>query len=247
MKSIVAAVITCCILFGASYAASVYFAQAAAEPEDAATDPVEETADVTKTLPPDEDPKKTNVPMQVSNRPDKSVSLEAVLQMSDSVRKMEEKLILRERIVAKEEQRVQLMFTDLENERTRLQALAERVTAEVSQLQDMTEKVNATLATLESRRAEVSNMEKSAGVDEESKQEELESKVNGVKGWFANLEAQQASTYLKEFANNGKLEFAASLLQKMPDRQKSKILGALSDPLLVEQLIDALKVKQKPK
>jgi hypothetical protein len=139
------------------------------------------------------------------------------------------------------------MFTDLENERTRLQALAERVTAEVSQLQDMTEKVNATLATLESRRAEVSNMEKSAGVDEESKQEELESKVNGVKGWFANLEAQQASTYLKEFANNGKLEFAASLLQKMPDRQKSKILGALSDPLLVEQLIDALKVKQKPK
>ena len=75
--------------------------------------------------------------------------------------------------------------------------------------------------------------------------EELDSKVNDVKSWFANLEPDQAADYLKEFANNGKLEFAASLLQKMPDRQKSKILGVMSDPILVDQLIESLDVRPK--
>ena len=90
-------------------------------------------------------------------------------------------------------------------------------------------------------------MEKLAGTDDDSVHEKFDTKVNDVKGWFAGLQAEQAADYLKEFANNGKLEFAASLLQKMPDRQKSKILGALSDPVLVDQLIDALSVRSRKK
>lgn len=246
MKTIIAAVLTCIVLFAGSYGASVYFSQPVPE-EDVASEATtsEESPEPTAMLPEDSTAEKTSLPMQVSNRPDQSVSLEAVLQMSDSVRKMEEKLIMREQVVSKEEQRVQMLFNDLKTERNRIQSMSESVDAKVRQLGLMAENLNATLAQLESRKAEVSKLEQNAGVDDASKQEELDAKVNDVKAWFSNLAPEQSSEYLKEFANNGKLEFAASLLQKMPDRQKSKILGALSDPVLVEQLIDALRVKPK--
>ena len=246
MKSIVAAVITCVILFGASFAASKYYmeSEVASDTEESAT-PKPESADQTSTLPPNESSiNKVNL-MPVAHRPDRSVSLEAVLQMSDSIKKMEEKLRIREQNLAKEEQQVKLLFVDLETEQDQLQAFSEGVDAKVEALSRMTAELRELLSSLDAKKAELATMEKAAGVDEESKQSDLENKVNDVKSWFSNLEAQQASDYLKEFANNGKLDFAASLLHKMPDRQKSKILAELSDPALVDQLISALRVRPK--
>lgn len=244
MKSIIAAIITCAVLFGVSYGASNYFMQT--EPtEENAVEPLAETVDQESTLPPHQDEIQKVVAMPVANRPEKSVSLEAVLQMSNSIKKMEEKLLLREQRIAKEEQRVQLLFVDLATEQDRLKALGDGVDAKVETLSRLTDELRSTLTTLDERKAELVSLEKKVGVDEESQQGKFDNKVDDVKGWFSNLEPEQASDYLKEFANNGKLEFAASLLHKMPDRQKSKILGALSDPVLVNQLIDALKVKPK--
>ena len=245
MKSIIAAVITCMILFGVSFAASRYFTEAAKKDSETPVENVEPTVDQSSTLPPDPKAVDQIAPMQVAFSPEKSVSLEAVLQMSDSIRKMEEKLILRETTVAKEEQRVQLLFSDLETEQDQLQAFSESIDAKIAALDRMTENLDSKLTTLETRKTEIASMEKDKGVDEGSQREAIDTKVNDVKGWFANLDPEQSSTYLKEFANNGKLEFAASLLQKLPDRQKSKILGAMSDPTLVNQLIDALQVRPK--
>lgn len=247
MKTIIAAVVTCVLLFGASYAASVYFAQQAAAATDDETneEQQEDKSEQDEILPAGETPEKTNLPMQVPNNSAQSVSIEAVLKMSDSIRRKEAQVELRESQALKNEKRVEMLFADLEAERNSLRTLNDNVDNKLLQLQRMMDELNADLADLETRKAEVSKLEKEVGVDDVSKQEDLESKVNDVKGWFENLAPEQSSAYLKEFANNGKLEFAASLLQKMPNRQKSKILGALSDPVLVEQLIDALKVKPK--
>ena len=245
MKSIITAAITCAILFGVSFAASKYYMDK--EVPEEVVEPAVETVDQSSTLPPDES-KISKVPvMPVSHRPEKSVSLEAVLQMSDSIKKMEEKLILRAQRLAKEEQRVKLLFVDVATEQEQLQAFSEGVDSKVQSLARLSGELKELLASLDEKKAEIAKMEKEVGVDDESKQVELDNKVNDVKGWFSNLDPQQASDYLKEFANNGKLDFAASLLHKMPDRQKSKILAALSDPALVDQLITALKVTPKVK
>ena len=183
--------------------------------------------------------------MPVSLRPDNAVTVEAVLQMSDSIKKMEQQLAQRETRVAKKEQRVKMMFEDLTTEQDELRAFSEGIDVKIEMLSQLSVDLQTKLDDLESKKSELEKLEKSTGTDEESKQQEFDDKVNTIKGWFANLQPEQAADYLKEFANNGKLEFAASLLQRLPDRQKSKVLGVMSDPVLVDQLIDALKVKPR--
>ena len=108
----------------------------------------------------------------------------------------------------------------------------------------MADRLKAMMDELDRKKQDLATLEKATGTDPESVSQELESRVNDVKSWFENLEANQAADYLREFANNGKMDFAALLLQKMPDRQKSKILAAMSDPQLVSQLIEAVKVSK---
>ncbi len=239
MKSIITAVLTCSVLFGISLMTTRLLYERA--PQEAAKDS-ETTSDSPEQNVEQTSPKKA---MPVSFRPDNAVSIEAVLQMSDSIKKMEQQLIEREQRLIKDEQRVKLLLDDLVTEQNELRAFSEGIDAKVESLQQMASAFNKTLNELESRKIELEQLEKKTGSDDESKQKELDSKVNDVKSWFANLDAEQSADYLKEFANNGKLEFAASLLQKMPDRQKSKILGVMSDPVLVEQLIDSLEIRPK--
>lgn len=235
--------LTCAVLFGISFFATSQMRSSEEEPADESAE-VEATAKDTSS---DEDgpPLGMVKAMPVSLRPDNAVTVEAVLQMSDSIKKMEQQLAQRETRVAKKEQRVNLMLEDLMTEQDELRAFTEGIDAKIEMLSQLSNDVQTKLDTLEAKKSELEKLEKSTGTDEESKQQQFDDKVNTIKGWFANLQPEQAADYLKEFANNGKLEFAASLLQRLPDRQKSKVLGAMSDPVLVDQLIDALKVKPK--
>ena len=239
MKSIIAAVVTCMILFGISAATTHLFFNTAPEAESAEAQEMESDTE-------DEmgDGQEVRA-MPVAFRPESAISVEAVLQMSDSIKKMEQQIVAREQRLSKDEQRVQLLFDDLATEQDELRALSEGIDAKVEMVNQLSTSLRETLNQLDIRKSELQELEKETRTDESSQQEDMDSRVNDVKSWFAGLEAEQAADYLKEFANNGKLEFAASLLQKMPDRQKSKILGAMSDPVLVDQLIDALKVRPK--
>lgn len=247
MKPIIAAIVTCAVLFGVSYYASSYYATMEAEPDETEVEKPEETVDPeVSTLPPNTDEiKQQPVTMQVGQRPERAVSLEAVLQMSDSVKRMEEDVIRRKQKVLKEEQRIQMMITDMETEQDELTAFAESVEMKVDILNKKTQELRDLLAQLEERKAEVAKLEKSVGVDADSKQQELNDKVEEVIPWFASLDPKQSSEYLKDFANAGKLEFVAELLNRLPDRQKSKILAELKDGVLLGQIVDALKVKPK--
>ena len=246
MKTIVAAMITCFVLFGASLGASKFLLEPSMEPtmESKSNERSDGASDFSKT---NKAGNAKAASMPVALRPNNAVSVEAVLQMSDSIRKMEQQLIEREQRVQKDEQRVNLLLEDLSTEQEELTALSQGIDAKVKALNESTVYFQGMLDELDTRKAELAQMEKLAGTDDDSVNEKFDTKVNDVKGWFAGLQAEQAADYLKEFANNGKLEFAASLLQKMPDRQKSKILGALSDPVLVDQLIDALSVRSRKK
>ncbi len=245
MKSIIAAVVTCVILFGASFAASKYYMDTEPVAEGDPVNAKEESIDQTSTLPPNDSEINKIYSMPVAHRPDKAVSLEAVLQMSDNIKKLEGKLILRQEKLDLEEQRVQMLFRDVEEEQGQLQAFSEGVDAKVKSLARLKGELQQLLSSIDTKQVELASMEKDAGVDEESKLTELDDKANDVKSWFEKLEAQQASDVLKEFANNGKMDFAASILHKMSERQKTKILTALDDPTLVDQLITALRVKPK--
>lgn len=241
MKSIIAAVVTCVVLFGISLGATQFLLP----PENPEDETATEVADAEAAESEDEESLQQMVSMPVTFRPDNDVSVESVLQMSESIKKTEQQLIAREKEIAKQEQRVRLLFQDLETEQDELKAFSEGVDQKVDMLSRMNSTLQDTIADIDAKRAELEALKTSLGEDDGSKQEEMDDRVKAVTPWFASVAPEQASTYLKEMANNGRVEFAASLLNSMPDRQKSKILGAMNDPLLVEQLIEALRLKPK--
>ena len=179
-------------------------------------------------------------PVAVALRPDSSASIEAIVQMSESIRRTEQDLAEREKTIAQEEERLSMLFQDLATEREELKAFSKSLDTKLQALGDASDNLRLLLDEIKQNQEKLDTLAKQTGTDDQSVAEELENRVNDVKSWFENLEPTQAAEYLREFSNNGKLEFAAALLQKLPDRTKSKILGAMNDPALVEQLIDAL-------
>lgn len=241
MKSILASVLTCVVLFGISLGATQYlFPTTPGEPDPTAQTGESESEPMSET----KKQKLVSTSLPAGVHPDNSVSIESVLQMTDSIRKMEQQLVEREKQVAKKEQRIQILFEDLSAEQSELRAFSEGIDAKVEMLSRMTIELESKLEALDQRKRELETLAKQTGSDESSKQAEFDSRVSEVKDWFANLEPEQAADYLREFANTGKIEFASALLREMQARQQSKILTAMNDPVLVDQLIDALKVRK---
>jgi flagellar motility protein MotE (MotC chaperone) len=235
MKAVLSAMITCAVIFGLSAGATQYFLKQQPAEVESGEETASPEADAQADVPP-----AAADSMPVSFRPDANVSVEAVLQMSDSIKRMEQELAEREEKVKRDEMRIKLMFDDLATEQDELRAFSEGIDAKVELLGRMKSELEQTLVTLEQKKSELDKLVEKTEKKPETGTSDVEEKVDDVKSWFANLEPEQAAEYLREFSNNGKMTFAASLLQKMPDRQKSKILGAMNDPVLVDQLIEAL-------
>lgn len=242
MKVIIAAMLTCAVIFGLSAGATQFLLK---QQPSADT----EAGELAKATTPGEGesiademgPQGDAVP--VSFRPENDVSVEAVLQMSDSIKRMEQELAEREKRVKRDEMRVKLIFDDLATEQDELRAFSDGIDTKLDLLGRLTEELKTTLAAVEQEKAELAKLTKKTGTNKANPVSTADTQADEVKGWFEGLQPEQAAEYLREFSNNGKMGFAASLLQKMPDRQKSKILGAMNDPILVEQLIEALTTK----
>ena len=191
MKSVLTAMLTCAVLFGISFFATSAM-RSPEEPSEETTEtegsPVATPAENT-----DQDNKGMVKTMPVSLRPDNAVTVEAVLQMSNSIKQMEQELALREERVAKKEQRVNMMLEDLTTEQDELRAFTEGIDAKIEVLSQLSTDVNAKLDSLETKQTELQKLEKSTGTDDDSKQQEFDDKVNLIKGWFENLPPQQAA------------------------------------------------------
>jgi hypothetical protein len=182
--------------------------------------------------------------MPVSLRPDQSLSIEAVLQLSDSIRKKEQQLADREQVVVREEDRLKLLFEDLRREQKELEALGDSVDSKISAAREL-------LASLQQQQQLAGSPNSSNGGPASNDGSgattaaPVDPRVEQARGWIKSLEADQAARYLKEFANQGDLKFAAQLLKSLDDRQAAKILAALNDPVLGTQLVEALAEKTR--
>lgn len=244
MRNILIAIVTSLLLFGLSAGTSFYINRPL-EIEGADKEPAVEIANPDEPFsePPIE---KMEPQLPVALRPDQALTIDAVKQMAEAAAKRQQQLDEYEKQLKKEEQRVQLLFEDLKREKKELTAFSEGIEGKIRALDEMTLKLQEVASKVENDKKELKSLEKKHGVDS-VKRDELQSKVDTVKGWFSSLEAQQAADILVDKANQGDLEFAASLLHSMQDRQKAKILHAINDPTLVNQLIDSLAIKKKDK
>ena len=235
MKTILMAGIAGVILFAASASVSWYLMnQKVEEPSletEAGVPPIGEGIEKQEKIP-------------VANRPDLPLTVEAVLELSESIRKKERELIERELRAERTEQNIELLFEDLKVEQAELSAMLEQVQARLQQANSSVTQLKIENQQLTNQTEELAKLTPKAGEDG-TILDSIGERVKAAQPWFSGLEDEQAANYLKEFANRGDLEFAARLLKSLPDRKGAKILEAFNDSELVHQLIDALAERKK--
>jgi chromosome segregation ATPase len=186
--------------------------------------------------------------LPVALRPNVPLSVEAVLELSESIRKKEQQLLAREKAVEKTEQNIRLLFEDLKVERAELNALMSEMETKLKTAQNSVAELKQENQTLATKSQELNKLNQQ--LDKKKKEggeplDEIGQRVQTAKAWFEGLDDEQAANYLKEFANNGDLQFAVRLLKSMQQRKASKILAALNDPEFVQQILNSLTKEDK--
>ncbi len=188
--------------------------------------------------------------LPVALRPDIPLTVEAVLELSESIRRKERDLIAREKAADKTEQNIQLLFEDLKVERAELTALAESIEAKLQLAQGSVAELKQENQTLTTQTQEIAklNQQKAKTKSKPGAEVELDAigeRVQTAKPWFEGLEDEQAAKYLKDFANNGELKFVARLLGSLDKRKASKILAAFDDSVFAQQILDASQAEEE--
>jgi flagellar motility protein MotE (MotC chaperone) len=189
--------------------------------------------------------KKEQLPVAI--RPDVPLSVEAVLQLSESIRKKELELQAREKSVEKTEQNIKLLFEDLKLERAELTAMMEGLEAKLKLAQIAVGELKQENQAITTKSQELAKLvqEREKKKPGEGEVDTIGERVKTVKAWFEGLDDEQAANYLKEFANSGESEFAMRLLMSLQHRKASKILAALNDPDFFQELMRSLPSEKK--
>lgn len=243
MKTLLTAATAGIILFAASASVSWYLLNQDSESEEASISELDSTTELG--VPPIGEGADKKTQMPVAMRPPMPITVEAVLELSDSIRKKERELIEREKQVQKSEENIKLLFDDLKIERDQLTALTQRIESKLQQAGSSVEEMKIENEQLSTKTLELTKLLKDRKPDEPVELNEIEERVKTAKAWFGNLENEQAANYLRTFANEGELEFAAKLLDAMEKRKASKILEVLDDPAFVDQMLKVLWSKKR--
>lgn len=180
-------------------------------------------------------------------RTDQELSVEALLEMNDSVIRAEKELQRRQEKIRTDESRVKLLFEDLKREREELLAYEDRINSRIDE-------ANLLISKIDEKRQELSKVEEEV----QSKRDEFRKDVLEIDSDKAE-QAKELSSLLKNLkdkapqlvqdkANAGEMKEVAQALNNLRDRDKAKILEGITDDGLVQQLIDMmtkLKVKKE--
>ncbi len=183
--------------------------------------------------------KKEQLPVAI--RPDTPLSVEAVLELSESIKRKERDLVEREKSVEKAEQNIKVMFDDLRVERAELLTVMDGIESKIQTAKASLAELKQENQSISTQKQELEKLKspKSKGKKGEPEIDEVAEKAKTIKGWIENLEPEKAAELVKEYANSGNLPDVIQLLKKLPPGTSGKILDAIDDTVLVRQIIDA--------
>ena len=207
---------------------------------------VEEVADASDqkdAFPPAVEESQKQDAMPVAMRPDVPITVEAVVELAQSVMEQKKEVTEAQQQLKRDEKRVQLLFEDLRREREELQAFAKQIDQKISEAKEAVELLKLEKRSVTDQTEALNTIERRTGTIEEATDQDLVRRVKTVKGWFRNLEPEQAAKYLKEFAQQGDIEFVAKLLDSLEDRQIAKVLASFDDAPLVAKIVDTFTKK----
>lgn len=193
-------------------------------------------ADATSTSP--EEPLPTPVPS-------KPISAEEIFRFGVINRERMEKLKAREAALDEREKRMQLEYSDMEARHAEMEGLLAHVNdtltageSLLAQIKQQSTALKTERETLDKNREE---FEKETGQTPEDKA----ANEKQAAGLIESMSPEIAADVLREFANDGRIDYALTMLQKMEERNAAKILDSLKDPTLLAELTSRLQKQRR--
>ena len=183
--------------------------------------------------------------MPVASRPEAPITVEAVVELAQSIMEKEKLLFDGQQQLKKDEKRVSLLFEDLSREQEELEVFSKMIDEKIRQAKEAVNLLKLEKQAIMKEQAAPDSIEKRTGSTDEVAADDLNRRVKVVKSWFENLEPDRAAKYLKEFADRGDLEFVAKLLDSLEDRRIAKVLAAFNDATLVAKIVDTFTQQNK--
>lgn len=165
--------------------------------------------------------------------------MDVISQLSDSIREKEKLLKRREERVAKDEERVKMLFDDLKREQKELDSFAMTIDQKTQVARELLDKLKQERNLLLSEKQEISKLQKSTAQAATQQDTEMTQRIKKVQGWFQDMEADVAARYVKTMADSGELKNVSKVLEGMEQRKVAEILAALGDEVLAKQILEA--------
>ncbi|WP_437194001.1 hypothetical protein [Planctomicrobium sp. SH527] len=185
--------------------------------------------------------------MPVAVRP-RDMSVEELLRYSMGVKEREEKLKQSEDLLQRRRVQQQLALADIEGERKEIDGLRTQVSNQLKHAESLIEKLNGV------RDEFLTEKEKQSQSLEQMKHERItidQEHMDNTKRlsmWVQSMAPEKAAGVLTSMANDGpeQMEIAVQILRNLEEREAAKILSAIEDTKLVQQLIERFRHLQKP-
>ncbi len=241
MKNLLIAAIVGVFLFAGSAAVSWYLMNQQQMAEaDLEEDTTDELDPANKITPVSSEVEKVEQ-MPVALRPDAPLTVESVMELSRSIRKTEAQLKDREEQIKRDEQGLKMLFADLQKEQQELAGLSSQIESKIRTLRELVEKAKIENEKLDATKAELAKSQDNEDEKTDTVPDSLEEEIKRKVKIYSLMPPESVATLLKHKVKEGELRYAGLLLKSFETRTAGKILLALSDPLLADQILEAAK------
>ncbi|CAK8991875.1 Uncharacterized protein SCF082_LOCUS2845, partial [Durusdinium trenchii] len=188
---------------------------------------------------------KVNEPLPVAVRP-RPMSVEEILRYGMGLKARDETIRKREEALRQQEARMKLVFADIAGEQKEIDGLRTQVASELKEARNLVaqaEQVHKQIAIERQNAATEIEQYQSTQIEIDASQRENVKRLSDI---LQGMEPEKAADVVKEMSNDGNLEMAVQILSNFEERDAAKLLTALDDPKLIQQLIDEFKKIKRP-
>lgn len=175
--------------------------------------------------------------MPVAVRPSAPITIEAVMELSQSIFEKEKAVGEAQEQIKRDEKRLKMLFEDLKREQDELVVFAKRVDDQITRAREAVEELKLEKQAVVQEKEALTKLQKETGTSDDVADIQLDRRVKMVKSWFENLEPEEAAEHLKKLAEEGDLELVAKLLDSLEKRKIARVLTAFNDKELVAKLV----------
>lgn len=178
----------------------------------------------------------------------REMSVEELLRYGMGVKEREAQVKQQEELLQKRRVQHQLVQADIEGERKEIDGLRVQVSDQLKQAEGLIGKLKELRSQFLQDQSDAAEKMKQIKHERIEIDEEHMDNTKRLSQWIQSMDPEKAAEVLKSMANDGpaQQEVAVQILRNLEEREAAKILSAIDDPKLVQQLIEKFRNLKKP-